>query len=77
MLHRNLYLGKLIWLFNDTLYNESYTSGNNLYGVFKNFDKLLSEYETNANFEFPNGTVWNFWNALLYAGTIYTTIGAP
>lgn len=35
----------------------------------------IAEYERGIGFIVRENTKWTFWNALLYAGTVYTTIG--
>lgn len=38
-------------------------------------DFRLSNYENSIEFSVQNETDWNFWHAMYFAGTIYTTIG--
>lgn len=51
----------------------------NLTSPSTNMDIYLMEaiiaHEEAVGFSHSEDTVWTFWNAILYAGTIYTTIG--
>ncbi len=44
----------------------------------ENYNKIietLNHFETINNFSVSNNSKWDFWNAMYFAGTIYTTIG--
>lgn len=39
--------------------------------------EALDWYEAKLNFAISPDSVWTFWSACYFAGTIYTTIGRP
>lgn len=60
-----------------TLGNEMVTAGRTASAAQARriIDARLQDYEDSIEFSVQNETEWNFWHAMYFAGTIYTTIG--